>query len=94
MLDTLFPLAFVPAAVVPTHLSEPMSHIVEVVSFVDVSGLPGKHTITAFLVVRILAFIFVSVSSTSFPDSVSMSQPILEVSLEEAPIDPVILAIA
>lgn len=73
------------------HLSKPVPYIVKVVAFVYVSSLPSKHTIPTFLIVRILALVFICFARSTFPYAIAVSQPIFEVSLKEATVDPVIL---
>jgi len=94
MLDPIKPFSFVVTAVIPVHFSEIASEILFVVSFIDVAACPCKDTVSVFFILNILALVFVAVSRTFFPHSVSFPQSVPEASLKIAAIRPLIFSIS
>lgn len=94
MLYPIKPFPFVITAVIPVHFSKIASEILFIVSFIDVAACPCKDTVSVFFILNILALVFVAISRTFFPHSVSLSQSVLETSLEITAVCPIILSIS
>lgn len=94
MLYPSLPHSFVVASITPIHFSEASSQIVLIVSFINVATRPAEDTIPMLLVRNILSFIFIAVSCPFLPHSLSLSQSVLESSLEIASVRPIVLAVA
>jgi len=94
MLYPIKPFSLVITTVIPVHLSKIASEILFVISFIDIAARPCKDTVSMFLVLHILSLVFVTISRTFFPHSVSFPQSVPEASLKIAAIRPIIFSVS
>lgn len=76
LLMTILPIPSVPAAIWPHHFTQPMPQVIKEVSSIDIPTRPLKHSTPILSIILISSLEFVS--RRVGPDSISMTQPILE----------------
>lgn len=95
VLDSFLPLTLVDTGISPLHLTIAISFIIFVLSFVDIPTGPSENTKSMLLVETVVPFVLIALwSFPTLPSSLTMLQPILELSNVEGPILPGVLSFA
>jgi hypothetical protein len=78
ILHTVFPLAFIPAAISPVHLPIAMPHIIEIGTVIAIATRPSENPLPILPIIKIMPFIPIPLL---YPHPHPMPQPILKIPL-------------
>lgn len=76
------------------NLSWTFFQVIDKISLINTSISPREHSIALFLISYPLSFIFIASTHWFFPDSLTISQPSLEITFEKASRSPIIFTIS
>lgn len=90
---SFLPLSLVPTTITPVHLTETMSHIFRICTFVYISTWPAEYPIALFFILPVLTLVLISISCSFFPHTMTIPHPHLEITFKITSIRPEILSI-
>ena len=93
MLNTIQPLSFVITTITPIHLSEVVSKLLLIISLIYIATSPSKYAVAMLFIFKVLALVFIAVSRSFFPHTVTLSQTVSKGPFEVTSICPIILTI-